>query len=153
MENKSLLTFNVSCIVASKDTATDSSYAFIAGCVAHEYFHNWSGDRVTVRDWFQITLKEGFTNFRDHCFSEDNFGYTSRISDISDIKSAQFAEDASAMSHSIRPESYVAIDNFYVSVSKPMDRLHYHCQAAMVTVSCHFVFDDVFVLPDEYYIR
>ncbi|MCL6414726.1 aminopeptidase N [Aestuariirhabdus sp. Z084] len=114
MENKGLNIFNSSCVLASADTATDSSFQRIEAIVAHEYFHNWSGNRVTCRDWFQLSLKEGFTVFRDAEFSADmNSRSVKRIEDVSLLRTAQFAEDAGPMSHPVRPESYMEISNFY----------------------------------------
>lgn len=114
MENKSLNIFNSRFVLASPETATDADYAQILNVVGHEYFHNWTGDRVTLRDWFQLTLKEGLTVFRDQEFSSD-MGSRSvkRIVDATQIRSVQFSEDAGPMAHPIRPESYIKIDNFY----------------------------------------
>lgn len=114
MENKSLLTFKANMLIAGKDVATDSQHMVVASCVAHEYAHNWSGNRVTVRDWFQVTLKEGFTKFRDRMFSEDHFSRaTVRIGNVSDLRNLQFPEDASTMAHSIRIEQARSTSNFY----------------------------------------
>ena len=114
MENKGLNVFNTACVLAKPTTATDSDYERVLGVVAHEYFHNWSGNRVTCRDWFQLTLKEGLTVFRDQLFSEDMTSEAvKRIEDVRIIRSAQFTQDASPLKHPIRPESYVAMDNFY----------------------------------------
>ncbi len=114
MENKGLNVFNSKFILAKPDTATDTDYAHIEGVVAHEYFHNWSGNRVTCREWFQLSLKEGFTVFRDQSFSGDMFSHAvKRIEDVNMLRSAQFVEDGGPMSHPIRPESYVEINNFY----------------------------------------
>ncbi|WP_426417885.1 aminopeptidase N [Aestuariirhabdus sp. LZHN29] len=114
MENKGLNIFNSSCVLASPDTATDSSFQRIEAIVAHEYFHNWSGNRVTCRDWFQLSLKEGFTVFRDAEFSADmNSRSVKRIEDVSLLRTAQFAEDAGPMAHPVRPEAYMEISNFY----------------------------------------
>jgi len=114
MENKGLNVFNTACVLAKPTTATDADYERVLGVVAHEYFHNWSGNRVTCRDWFQLTLKEGLTVFRDQHFSEDETSRAAkRIDDVRVIRSAQFTQDASPMKHPIRPESYVAMDNFY----------------------------------------
>lgn len=116
MENKSLTTYNVSCVIAHKDTRSDAAFMYVSQVIAHEYCHNWSGDRVTVRDWFQITLKEGFTNFRDHDFAEDHYSRACcRVSSVATLRSVQFPEDAGAMSHPIRPESYQTVDNFYTA--------------------------------------
>lgn len=114
MENKGLNIFNTSCVLATPDTATDMAYQRVEGVVAHEYFHNWSGNRVTCRDWFQLSLKEGFTVFRDAQFSSDMNGATAkRIEDVSLLRSVQFAEDAGPLAHPIRPDSYIEISNFY----------------------------------------
>ncbi|MEQ8861065.1 MAG: aminopeptidase N [Pseudomonadales bacterium] len=114
MENKGLNVFNTSCVLASPDTATDSAYQRVEGVVAHEYFHNWSGNRVTCRDWFQLSLKEGFTVFRDAEFSSDmNSRTVKRIDDVTLLRSVQFAEDASPLAHPVRPDSYIEISNFY----------------------------------------
>lgn len=114
MENKGLNVFNSKFILARPDTATDTDYAQIEGVVAHEYFHNWSGNRVTCRDWFQLSLKEGFTVFRDQSFSADMFSHAAkRIEDVNMLRSAQFIEDSGPMSHPVRPDAYVEINNFY----------------------------------------
>ena len=114
MENKGLNIFNSSCVLASQETATDLAFQRIESIVAHEYFHNWSGNRVTCRDWFQLSLKEGFTVFRDSCFSADVGSPTvKRIEDATMLRTAQFAEDAGPMAHPVRPESYMEISNFY----------------------------------------
>ncbi|MGI9326521.1 MAG: aminopeptidase N [Pseudomonadales bacterium] len=116
MENKGLNIFNTSCVLATPDTATDAAYQRVEGVVAHEYFHNWSGNRVTCRDWFQLSLKEGFTVFRDAQFSSDMNGATAkRIEDVSLLRSVQFAEDAGPLAHPIRPDAYIEISNFYTS--------------------------------------
>lgn len=114
MENKGLNIFNSSCVLASPDTATDAAYDRIESIVAHEYFHNWSGNRVTCRDWFQLSLKEGFTVFRDNQFSADMGSPTvQRIDHVNMLRTAQFAEDAGPMAHPVRPDSYIEIANFY----------------------------------------
>ncbi|WP_346839402.1 aminopeptidase N [Microbulbifer sp. SAOS-129_SWC] len=114
MENKGLNIFNSACVLASPDTATDASFQRIEAIVAHEYFHNWSGNRVTCRDWFQLSLKEGFTVFRDAEFSADmNSRAVKRIEDVAMLRTAQFAEDAGPMAHPVRPDSYMEISNFY----------------------------------------
>ncbi|UZE97453.1 aminopeptidase N [Alkalimarinus alittae] len=114
MENKGLNIFNSSCVLAKPDTATDSTYQRIEAIVAHEYFHNWSGNRVTCRDWFQLSLKEGFTVFRDAEFSADmNSRTVKRIEDVNLLRTAQFAEDSGPMSHPVRPSSFIEISNFY----------------------------------------
>ena len=114
MENKGLNIFNTSCVLATPDTATDQSYLRVEAVVAHEYFHNWSGNRVTCRDWFQLSLKEGFTVFRDAQFSADmNSAAVKRIEDVNQLRSVQFAEDAGPLAHPVRPASYIEISNFY----------------------------------------
>lgn len=116
MENKGLNIFNTSCVLARKDTTTDAGYQRVEGVVAHEYFHNWSGNRVTCRDWFQLSLKEGFTVFRDQQFSADMGSATvCRVNDVAVLRSVQFPEDAGPMAHPIRPESYIEINNFYTA--------------------------------------
>ncbi|RDE25242.1 aminopeptidase N [Motiliproteus coralliicola] len=114
MENKGLNIFNSSCVLANPATTTDAGFQRIEGIVGHEYFHNWSGNRVTCRDWFQLSLKEGFTVFRDAEFSADMGSRTvKRIEDVSLLRTAQFAEDAGPMAHPVRPASYIEISNFY----------------------------------------
>ena len=114
MENKGLNIFNTSCVLASPDTASDAAYERVEAIIAHEYFHNWSGNRVTCRDWFQLSLKEGFTVFRDAEFTSDMHSRTvKRIEDVSLLRSVQFAEDSGPMAHSVRPDSYIEISNFY----------------------------------------
>lgn len=114
MENKSLNIFNTSCVLAKPETTTDLGFQRVEGVVAHEYFHNWSGNRVTCRDWFQLSLKEGFTVFRDAQFSSDMGSATvKRVEDVSLLRTAQFAEDAGPMAHPIRPDSFIEISNFY----------------------------------------
>jgi aminopeptidase N len=116
MENKGLNIFNTSCVLARPDTTTDAGYQRVEGVVAHEYFHNWSGNRVTCRDWFQLSLKEGFTVLRDQQFSSDMGSATvCRISDVTTLRAAQFPEDAGPMAHPIRPDSYIEINNFYTA--------------------------------------
>jgi aminopeptidase N len=116
MENKSLNIFNSRYILADPDTATDVDYDGIAGVVAHEYFHNWSGNRVTCRDWFQLSLKEGFTVFRDQSFSADmGSEAVKRIEDVRLLRAAQFPEDAGPLAHPVRPDSYIEISNFYTA--------------------------------------
>lgn len=116
MENKGLNIFNAAYVLADPKTATDDNYESILGVIAHEYFHNWSGNRVTVRDWFQLTLKEGLTVFRDQWFSSDVTSHAvKRIEDVRMLRSRQFAEDQGPMAHPIRPESYISMDNFYTA--------------------------------------
>ena len=116
MENKGLNIFNSRYILADPDTATDLDYDGVAGVVAHEYFHNWSGNRVTCRDWFQLSLKEGFTVFRDQSFSADQgSAAVKRIEDVRGLRASQFPEDSGPLAHPIRPESYMEIGNFYTA--------------------------------------
>ncbi|MDX2347143.1 MAG: aminopeptidase N [Legionella sp.] len=116
MENKGLNVFNAKYILARPDTATDQDYANIESVVAHEYFHNWTGNRVTCRDWFQLSLKEGLTVFRDQEFSRDmNSRDVNRIEDVKVLRQSQFPEDAGAMAHPVRPASYQEINNFYTA--------------------------------------
>src|SRR5690554_1304715 len=114
MENKGLNIFNTSCVLAHPATTTDAGFQRVESVVAHEYFHNWSGNRVTCRDWFQLSLKEGFTVFRDSEFSADmNSRTVKRVEDVSFLRTLQFAEDAGPMAHPVRPASYMEISNFY----------------------------------------
>jgi aminopeptidase N len=116
MENKGLNVFNAKYVLADEASATDADYEAIEGVIAHEYFHNWTGNRVTCRDWFQLTLKEGLTVFRDQQFSADmGSAAVKRIADVRRLRLAQFPEDAGPMAHPIRPESYVSMDNFYTA--------------------------------------
>ena len=116
MENKGLNIFNSRYILADPETATDADFDAIAAVVAHEYFHNWSGNRVTCRDWFQLSLKEGFTVFRDQGFSADmGSAAVKRIEDVRALRAAQFPEDAGPLAHPVRPDSYIEIANFYTS--------------------------------------
>jgi aminopeptidase N len=116
MENKGLNIFNSSLLLADEATATDLDYERIESVVAHEYFHNWTGDRITCRDWFQLCLKEGLTVFRDQSFSADMRGAAvQRIKDVRALRARQFPEDAGPLSHPVRPSSYLKIDNFYTA--------------------------------------
>lgn len=116
MENKSLNVFNAKYVLANPETATDDDYANIEAIVAHEYFHNWTGNRVTCRDWFQLSLKEGLTVFRDQQFSADmRSAPVQRIKDVRALRAAQFPEDASPLAHPVRPASYMEINNFYTA--------------------------------------
>ena len=116
MENKGLNIFNSSLLLADPQTATDLDYERIEAVVAHEYFHNWTGNRVTCRDWFQLCLKEGFTVFRDQGFSGDMRGTAvQRIKEVRALRARQFAEDAGPLAHPVRPSSYLKIDNFYTA--------------------------------------
>ena len=118
MENKGLNIFNTKYVLANPSIATDSDYANIEAVVGHEYFHNWTGNRVTCRDWFQLSLKEGLTVFRDQEFSADMIGTdsgraVSRIENVRMLRQVQFSEDAGPMAHAVRPDSFVEISNFY----------------------------------------
>ena len=116
MENKGLNIFNSSLVLADPSTATDMDYERIESVVAHEYFHNWTGDRITCRDWFQLCLKEGLTVFRDQSFSADQRGEAvQRIKDVRALRARQFAEDQGPLAHPVRPSSYLKIDNFYTA--------------------------------------
>jgi aminopeptidase N len=116
MENKSLNIFNSAYVLADQETATDADFDNIARVVAHEYFHNWSGDRVTCRDWFQLSLKEGFTVFRDQSFSADvGSPAVKRIEDVRVLRAVQFPEDQGPLAHAVRPNSYIEISNFYTA--------------------------------------
>lgn len=116
MENKSLNVFNAKYILADPDTATDSDFAAIEAIVGHEYFHNWTGNRVTCRDWFQLSLKEGLTVFRDQEFSADMRSRpVKRIQDVRMLRARQFPEDAGPLAHPVRPDSYMEINNFYTA--------------------------------------
>ena len=116
MENKGLNVFNDRLILASPDTATDASYEAIEAVVAHEYFHNWTGNRITCRDWFQLCLKEGLTVYRDQEFSADERSRpVQRIADVRQLKAMQFPEDAGPLAHPVRPDQYIEINNFYTA--------------------------------------
>ncbi|WP_103256552.1 aminopeptidase N [Tabrizicola aquatica] len=116
MENKGLNIFNSRYVLASPETATDDDFARIEAIIAHEYFHNWTGNRITCRDWFQLCLKEGLTVFRDHQFSGDmRSGAVRRIEDVVVLRARQFREDAGPLAHPVRPESFVEINNFYTA--------------------------------------
>ncbi len=116
MENKGLNIFNSSAVLASPETSTDQNYERIESIIAHEYFHNWTGNRVTCRDWFQLCLKEGLTVFRDQQFTSDiRSESVKRINDVLDLRAIQFREDGGPLAHPVRPESYIEINNFYTS--------------------------------------
>ncbi len=116
MENKGLNIFNSRYILADPDTATDYDYDAVAAVVAHEYFHNWSGNRITCRDWFQLSLKEGFTVYRDQQFSADQgSAAVKRIEDVRGLRAAQFPEDSGPLAHPVRPDAYAEISNFYTA--------------------------------------
>jgi aminopeptidase N len=114
MENKGLNIFNAKYVLAKQDTATDADFQGIEAVIAHEYFHNWTGNRITCRDWFQLSLKEGFTVYRDQSFSADmGDASVKRIEDVRLLRAHQFSEDAGPMAHPVRPDSYIEINNFY----------------------------------------
>ncbi|MEW6427853.1 MAG: aminopeptidase N [Thermodesulfobacteriota bacterium] len=114
MENKGLNIFNAKYVLCRPDTATDTDYEAVAAVIAHEYFHNWTGNRVTCRDWFQLSLKEGLTVFRDQQFSADLLsGPVQRITDVQVLRASQFKEDSGPLAHPVRPQSYIEINNFY----------------------------------------
>ena len=114
MENKGLNIFNTRYVLAKPDTATDTDYQNIEAVIAHEYFHNWTGNRVTCRDWFQLSLKEGLTVFRDQEFSADQGSRAvRRIAEVRTLRAIQFPEDDGPLAHPVRPDSYIRIDNFY----------------------------------------
>jgi len=116
MENKGLNIFNDKVLLATPETATDDDYARIESVVAHEYFHNWTGNRVTCRDWFQLSLKEGLTVFRDQSFSGDERSHAvQRIQDVRALRARQFVEDAGPLAHPVQPQSYIEINNFYTA--------------------------------------
>ena len=116
MENKGLNIFNSSCVLASPETATDANYERIEAIIAHEYFHNWTGNRITCRDWFQLCLKEGLTVFRDAQFTADMRSEpVKRITDVLDLRARQFREDGGPLAHPVRPESFQEINNFYTA--------------------------------------
>ncbi len=138
MENKGLNVFNSRYVLARPDTATDADYQGIEGVIGHEYFHNWSGNRVTCRDWFQLSLKEGFTVYRDEEFSADMGSRgVKRIEDVNVLRTHQFREDAGPMAHPVRPESYVEINNFYTVTV-------YNKGAEVVRMLAHLVGDEGF---------
>jgi aminopeptidase N len=114
MENKGLNIFNTKYVLAKPDTATDGDYEAIEAVIAHEYFHNWTGNRVTCRDWFQLSMKEGLTVFRDQEFSADmGSRAVRRIGTVRVLRAVQFPEDDGPLAHPVRPQSYLRIDNFY----------------------------------------
>jgi len=145
MENKGLNVFNAKLLLADAATATDADYENIEAVVAHEYFHNWSGNRVTCRDWFQLSLKEGFTVFRDQEFSADmRSPGLKRIEDVRMLRAHQFAEDASPMAHPVRPDAYVEINNFYTLTV-------YEKGAELVRMLAHLLGRDAFRRATDLY--
>lgn len=147
MENKGLNIFNTSCVLANQLTTTDMGFERVEGVVAHEYFHNWSGNRVTCRDWFQLSLKEGFTVFRDEEFSSDMGNRTlKRIDDVNILRNFQFKEDSGPMAHPVRPASYIEMNNFYtVTVynkgAEVVRMLHTILGAEQFRKACDLYFD------------
>ena len=138
MENKGLNIFNSSLLLADPTTATDFDYERIEGVVAHEYFHNWTGNRITCRDWFQLCLKEGLTVFRDQSFSADMRGHAvQRIKEVKTLRARQFSEDAGPIAHPVRPSSYLKIDNFYTATI-------YEKGAEIIRMLKMIIGDDVF---------
>nr|XP_027202182.1 M1 family aminopeptidase-like [Dermatophagoides pteronyssinus] len=145
MENKGLTTYNVSCILAHKDSSTDGRFKHVNSVIGHEYFHNWSGNRVTLRDWFEITLKEGFTNLREQLFSEHCYSETvERISEVNFLKSYQFPEDSSPLAHSIRPETIESVDNLYTVTV-------YEKGAEVIRMMKTILGDELFVKGTDHY--
>ncbi len=147
MENKGLNIFNARFVLARPETATDADYLWIEGVIAHEYFHNWSGNRITCRDWFQLSLKEGFTVFRDQEFSSDQHSRSvKRIQDVRDLRTRQFPEDAGPMAHPVRPDHYIEINNFYTATvyekgAEIVRMLHTLLGATSVRNGCDLYFD------------
>src|SRR5205085_7658511 len=116
MENKGLNVFNDKYVLVDPETGTDADYAAAEAVIAHEYFHNWTGNRVTCRDWFQLSLKEGLTVFRDQLFSADQgSAAVCRIGNVRTLRAIQFPEDAGPLAHPVQPQSYLRIDNFYTA--------------------------------------
>ncbi len=148
MENKGLNIFNSSLLLADAQTATDMNFERIESVVAHEYFHNWTGNRITCRDWFQLCLKEGFTVFRDQEFSASQRGATvQRIKDVRALRSRQFPEDAGPLAHPVRPDEYLKIDNFYTATI-------YEKGAELIRMLKILLGDDIFRKGcDEYFAR
>lgn len=148
MENKGLNIFNTSCVLSSPRTATDERSFFVKSVIAHEYFHNWTGNRVTCRDWFQLCLKEGFTVFRDQSFSASHRSpAVQRIDEVATLRARQFPEDAGVLAHPVRPESFVEINNFYTVTI-------YEKGAEIVRMIANFLGKDKFRQgTDEYFAR
>ena len=147
MENKGLNIFNAKLVLASPETATDDDYGRIEGVIAHEYFHNWTGNRITCRDWFQLSLKEGLTVFRDQQFTGDMRSRdVKRIEDVLDLRGAQFREDAGPLAHAVRPESFVEINNFYTATV-------YEKGAEVIGMLKRLVGDDAYATALDAYFR
>lgn len=139
MENKGLNIFNTACVLAHPDTTTDQGFQRVEAVVGHEYFHNWSGNRVTLRDWFQLSLKEGLTVFREQRFCEDqNHAAVKRVEDVKLLKAMQFPEDQGPLAHPVRPESYKDIDNFYTATT-------YEKGAELVRMLWHLLGEETFL--------
>ena len=141
MENKGLNVFNTAYVLADPTTASDTDYERVEGVIGHEYFHNWTGNRVTCRDWFQLTLKEGLTVFRDQEFSGDmGSKAVKRIESVRGLRAGQFSEDAGPMSHPIRPESYISMDNFYTATvySKGAGELFFNLELKKIHIFHNF---------------
>ena len=147
MENKGLNVFNTKYVLADPQTATDGDYDAIEGVIAHEYFHNWSGNRITCRDWFQLSLKEGFTVLRDQLFSQDMQGEAvKRIEDVRILRAAQFPEDSGPLAHPIRPDSFREISNFYTATvynkgAEVIRMMRTMCGEARFRKGCDLYFD------------
>lgn len=148
MENKGLNIFNTSCVLSSPRTTTDERSFFVKAVIAHEYFHNWTGNRITCRDWFQLCLKEGFTVFRDQSFSaSQRSAAVQRIEDVAVLRASQFTEDAGPLAHPVRPESFVEINNFYTMTV-------YEKGAEIVRMIANFLGKEKFrQATDEYFCR
>ena len=147
MENKSLNIFNSKYLISDKKTSTDNEYDFIETIVAHEYFHNWTGNRITCRDWFQLSLKEGLTVYRDQEFSSDmGSRAVKRIRDVRLLRTVQFAEDAGPLAHSVRPKSYAEINNFYTSTV-------YNKGAELIRMLENILSEKGFLRGFKYYIK
>ena len=147
MENKSLNIFNSKYLIADKKTSTDNEYDFIETIVAHEYFHNWTGNRITCRDWFQLSLKEGLTVYRDQEFSSDmGSRAVKRIKDVRLLRTIQFAEDSGPLAHSVRPKSYAEINNFYTATV-------YNKGAELIRMLENILSEKGFLKGFKYYIK
>lgn len=145
MENKGLNIFNSHYVLADEDSATDADFMGIESVIAHEYFHNWTGNRITCRNWFELTLKEGLTVFRDQCFSADmNSELTQRIDDVRSLRERQFVEDAGPTAHPIKPASYMEINNFYTATV-------YEKGAEVIRMMHTLLGRDKFRLATDYY--
>lgn len=148
MENKGLNIFNTSCVLSSPETTTDNANFRVKAVIAHEYFHNWTGNRITCRDWFQLCLKEGLTVYRDQSFSADfRSPAVQRIDDVGVLRAAQFSEDAGALAHPVRPESFITINNFYTATV-------YEKGAEIVRMMANWLGNDKYRAGmDEYFCR